>query len=701
MPKNQTILVAIHSLVYQGQNLLGDAWEKFFADLRQALQEHGLEDAKSSDTLLLFNFEQAQTAFTAIFESLSRLKLAYEWTEALGQVPIQLVFHLEKPEDLPSPLRDVTSNLWQALDKETPYVSRALKLQWDQLALAEKLPPHSFEDAQMGMYLLKFSDPDRIRTEKIFPHRALPLSGKGRPCFYCGMNTHKPANCPSKMLTMATQAIQYIGYQPIATLSDLFGKVMANQDKLNNTLAAGLTAAQIRQKPLLQVYVAYFDMMRTYQPRFLWNIAFTTYSNWDELGKPDTVTVDSHSLHMALDCLRVGQYSQAEELFVDESRRPKGRAFYATIGRAFVALELERESDMGHFLESAAAIANSQKEQIYISLLLSRYYDLQDNDWKSEHSLDNVFTVRRDCDEASFRQVQLMAKSGIGDKGIRQLRSLVVDQKELFIMALMDPQLLPIVGPVEDLLATRLETQRQDAEENMKQARGQCHGLTSWFAEADADVIAPILTDLENLEKQFNRGSYYDNLDVAKKARILVNNCYRLQESKLDELHDKIAKAATTWEGFRRFWQTYTYQSFFKDFHDTLQAGKDILDEAEAMAEKNMHGQLYQNVLEMLAKVEEGFKLLKPLSIRMGWVKIFLDGAKLFCRRLIVTEVALLCLGMALVPIIAFWLAGTEAAGIIEMVRNPWVQKQVLLVVTLLVAPLLALIQTLWRLMER
>ena len=696
MSAELTIVLALHSLNYQGQNILGENWADFLLDLRQALAVKGKEDPASTEALLLFHFAQPDTACIALLESLTRLKKVYEWKENVGPLPLRIVLHLEKEGDQPGPVYDVTASFWDLLLHEQLYATRSLKQQWAQAGPGESSVVPSFAEAGNGLYLLSLSIPEIPHVE-IFPHRALPLAGPLAPCFYCGMTTHRPAGCPGKMLTMATQGISLAGYLPLETLSELFGKAMSAQEKLANMMATGLTVSQIRQNPLLQVYLAYFDLNLIYQPRFLWNIAFNSNSKWEELVKPEMVTVDSHSLHLGLDCLRVGQHAQAEDLFVEESRRPKGKQFYATIGRAFVALELERDSDLEHFLEHAAVIANSDKEKIYIALLQSRYYILHDDHWKAGHALDGVFGLRRDLAEALYRQVQLMVQGDMGEKGIRQLRALVADRKELFVIALMDPQLLAVAGPVEDLLGVRLQVQRQEAEENLFQAQAICRDLQAWFSGEESP--AALLADLACIEKQFAQGSYYDFLEVAHKAQALLRACYRLQENTLDAMKADIVRMLSIWDGFRRYWQDYPYQSFFGNFQESLQATRAKLTEIEGFAQQNMHGQLYQTIQERLVQAREGCDTLKSLSARMVWVGILCDGAKLFGRKLLITEVVLLGLGALLFPLLALWLGG-DSGGMIELLTNSWIQKQALLIITLFVAPLLALGQTLWEMMD-
>ncbi len=691
-----TFLLALQALNSQGQAILGENWADFLLDLRQALAVKGKEDPASTEDLLLFHFAQPDIACVTLQESLARLKKAYEWKKNVGPLPLHILLHLEKEGDPPGPAHDVAASFWDMLQHEQPYVTRPLKQQWTESQAGNNALPHTFAEAGNGLYLLSFSVPEIPRAE-IFPHRALPLAGQLSPCFYCGMTIHKPADCPAKMLTMATQGISLAGHLPLQTLSELFGKAMATQEKLANMMAAGLAVSQIRQSPLLQVYLAYFDLNLVCQPRFLWNIAFNSNAKWEELIKPETVSVDSHSLHLGLDCLRVGQYAQAEDFFVEESRRPKGKQFYATIGRAFVALELGRDNDLEHFLEHAAGIANSDKEKIYIALLQSRYYALHDDHWKAGHALDNVFSLRRDLAEALYRQVQLMVQGDMGEKGIRQLRNLVADHKELFLTALMDPQLLAVAGQVEDLLAVRLQVQRQEAEENLVTAQTVCQDLQTWFTEDERP--AALLTDLAGLEKQFAQGSYYDFLEVAYKAQALSHACYRLQENALDAMKADIARMLATWEAFRRYWQDYPYQSFFENFQKILQAVRENMTAIEGLAKQNMHGHLYHAVQEMLVQVREGCDALKTLSARMDWVRRLCDGAKLFARRLLITEVVLLGAGALLFPLLAFWLT-EDSGGMIGLLTNSWLQKQALLIVTLFVAPLFALGRTLWEMME-
>lgn len=694
-----SILITIHSDTQRGQQLIGDRWLSFFYTLRNALQQDAIAELEGNDELLLFQHHQLATAINSFFTRLDQTKQEYQWDSGVGPTPIQIILHGGRAENLPQPLRDPASKVWTLLHHEIIYITKPLREQWATLIQGGELAAHQIGDEELGLSPLVFPSRTFETHEPIFPYRHLVRATAGKKCFYCGMTNHTPTNCPSKQLTMQTQGLSLVGYLPLPRLGELFQEAFTHQEQLLPFLTPGISTSQLRHDPVLQTYVAFFDLCKIYQPRFLWNIAFSAHSRWQDLGKPETITVDSHGLYLGLDCLRVGQYAQAEDLFIDESRRLKGKQFHATIARAFLSLELDREHDMGHYLESALRMATTDKDRIYVSLLLSRHYSLLDNNWKAEHALDNVLSIDRDCPEALYAQIQSAVKNGFGNRALNQLRALIIGQKELFIHALMDPELIPIERQVEELLATRLETQRQEAEEPAGKARAMVTELEDWLT-ADAPEMKHLLADLAGIEEQYAQQSYYDLIDIAVKARLLLQRCYRVQEMKLDALKQRNEKAMQRWMEHRAFWDSYTYPSLFGEFPATLTAIKTTLAEARESTAKKMHGTLYREIVEKLDKAETQFETLKQLTTRMTWTCALLDGLKLFGRKLLIAECGLLVLSILMLAAAMLALDNQSGTGFTALLRDSWFQKQMIQLVTLLIAPLLAVAQTLWAIMN-
>lgn len=699
MIDNRSILAAIHPLTEGGQQLLGDDWQRFLDTLRGNLSHQGLEDQDSSNALLLFRFEKPFTAVASLLENLRMAREAFFLERSAGPLPLQIVFHLEAPGDLASPLRDPSATLWNILKTEDPYITHSLMLEWEQRTAGEKLPGHSLGEEETGLYPLRFADQALVKTARLFPCRNLPAAGPLSPCFYCGMRSHNPSDCPSKQLSMAVHALDKVGFLSLADLVSSLQEAFGNHERVNLLLADGVTFTDLRRDFSLQVFVACFDVMRIFQVRFLLHMSFCSQAQWEDLIKAETSPKSNNALHLALDCLRVGQYRQAEAFFFDESRRPGGRQFYATVGRAFVALEQDRSSDMGNFLESASTMATTETEKIYISLLLSRFFELQGNTWKAEHALDNIFSMDMDCAEAIYRQIQLGVNFAFTDRELHQLRFLVSEQKEYFMRALLDPLLEPCYGPVEDMLSMGLEAKKEEAEEQLTRLQALCEELREWLDPEDAYWQATS-RGARDLALQFARHSYYDYLAVAETATKLINETYRLQEDRLDRLREKKEKAAAAHEGYVKFWNSYPYQGFFKGFQEALALNKEQLKTIQQDPQQGITGKAYRETTATLEKIEELLTKLHPLVVRMGVVKVFADGMKFFVKRLIITEIVLLLGCLISLPVLAFWLDNTSGAGLVELLQTPWVQKQVFFVVTILVAPMIALAQTLWNASE-
>lgn len=688
MSKEYPILLAIHNLPFMGERFLPGRWENFVHDLRLLLRSSGIESPDSRPELLLFNYEYPHTAITAFFESFEQIRKEYEWERAKGTLPLQIVVHLEKKGEVPPPFRVASGRVWEEVQHETIYVSRALKLQWERMVPTKKLPPHQFEAEESGLYPLRFADQAGIKRERLFPHRHLLVKSGQRECFYCGMGTHKAGNCPSRLLATENRAVQDVGYLSFAELASNFRIAMANAKKLEEILAPGVESAELRKNTILQVFVAYFDLSLIFQPRYLRRIAFSVHPVWDGTGQSERIKVDSRNLQLGLDCLRVGQYNQAYELLMTENQLMGGKQFYATVGLAFVALERDRLDEMGHHLQLAAGMASCEKEKIYASLLLSRYLDLVGHPWKAEHAIQSILNLYVDCSEALYRKVQLLVREGQGAKALKLIAKLIDADRLYFMTALMDPVLLPVQDLVEDILVAQVQRASELATEALTKANADYEALKKWFDGEDPD-LQENLHALDQLEEQYARKAYYDFLDVASRARALSHAAPRLQEAKLDELNERVDEAVLHWDQFNVLWEQYPYKPLFRNFQEVLRRGKRRLVESRAVGSESL--------AKANTRLEDGLtdvKALYPIAERMQRVRVALDTLRVFGKKLAASELILCSLLFLLYPLLALLLADQLGENLVQMLRSPGFQRNTLFITTLILAPVIAFAQT-------
>jgi len=690
----QPILLAVHTLPHQGRRLLESKWLLFLDALRNQLRQHGSEEEISSEDLLLFDFQNPHAAVTVLPKILAALKKEFKWqADSLGSLPIQLVLHFDKKDEHSATLRDLSAPLWDFLRQETLYITRPLKIKWEQLMEGKELPAHTLEREGMGLF--RFAPTERNKQKvTLFPYRELAVIGKQRECFYCGMTNHLASGCPSKLLTMDIQGMDDVGYLPFPELSEIFKEVIAKQDKITSALASGIKPSQIRKTPALLVFAAYFDLYRLYQLRFLHHLAFSPYGKWEYVGKRDKTHIDSRNLHLGLDCLRVGQYGQAEKLFGDENISRDGKHFYATIGLAFSALEQGRDNDLLTYLQRAANLATEEKEKIYVNLLLARQAMLGGDKWKAEHAITAAFNIKIDCDEARYAKVQAMVRSGMGEPAFKELRSIAVADKRNFMTIMMDPVLLPLHGMIEDMLASQIHLITQDAIDHLNRARAACDELRYWLAEEDPALQDNIQT-LQGLEKQYDRKSFFDIQDVAHHSQAIYYSCHQVRDAKLEELTAQLEEQASHWRAHNKFWDRYPYKPFFGNFSTALEKTEERIDLITQLADKRT-GEAYRAAVKELETLTIAVNDLKKTVKHMIWTKLFLDGTRTFAKNLLISETALLSLALVGFVSITTLLPADANSSLVKLLQDPWFQKQGTFVATAIFAPIIALMVTVW-----
>lgn len=689
---NPSILFAIRPLHYQGKQLLNEKWAPFIKELRDLLRQGGFEETDSSDALLLFTFPHPQTAITAVTNHINHARHELRGTKSDQSLPVQIIVHLLQTEENNPAYRNPEAVLWEFLPPEAIHITRALKGAWDGLMAQKPLPPCTFSKEGDGLFKLTFTSDTASRTEPLLAYRALAIQGPEKPCFYCGMHNHLPAKCPSKFLTMDHYGLTAVGYLPFEQLNRTYQQVFSNPGAMAKILADGVDPAQVRKHPGLIVFIGFLDIHRVYQNRFLWSITFSKYSKWQPVFKAEPLQPDNKNLQLGLDCLRVGKYGQAEEYLLKENQVRSTRRFSAAIGLAFIALEQRGLSDMRIPLELARSLITQPKERVYIDLLLSRFYDLMGETWKARETVKNILSATADCPDAQYRRLQLEAKGNFGAEACQLLRTLMIDQRVLYLAALMDPTLIPIQEKVEDLLTTQYGTMASSARDSLAQATIEVSDLAFWFVDQDPQIEANNTT-LEQLQKRFERKSYFDVIDVGYKAKALLAASSQLREGKLNELYDRINRHKAAWEEYYHFWSTYRYQLFFKEFGQQLLPLEKSLQQASALA-KRSEGKTYQQAVELLATTEKALAVLKPMQDRMNWVNLLFDSSISFGKKLVLTEIG----GAFLVTTILLGLgqmgSGHELGGLGQLASDPLFQKKATILTAVLIAPLIALTLT-------
>jgi hypothetical protein len=701
MAANPTLLLTIRTLRQQGEKILGNRWIPFIDYLRNELRTQGVEAESSNDELIVLTFPQGLAAFPVLLIALENCKKEHAWQAASGPCPLQIIFDLLPYVDSEIADRLPGSALFDTLHQEVIYISPDLEEKWPGLISGfDNFPGHKITSDGSGLSRILFFDHDIGKRPKLLAFRALPVSGTGPECFYCGMTSHSPALCPSRSLTMSTWGLADVGYLTFAELNNVYKAIFPEHPTLVAELTAGVNPTQIRKSAKLLTFIAYFDIGVVFQPRFLWNFAFSGYSQWNSLYLSDRIKIDNRNLHLGLDCLRVGQYEQALEILEKELKRKDGDRFAANIALALCSLELNRPSDMIRYLNESRNLAHQTREIVYCNLLLSRYNELAKDYWNAKEAVANALRADYDCLDVQYRRIQLSVREGLSDREFKQLRTLIVGQKEIFIKALLDPHLTPIQGLIEDILSQQHGIIAVDAEKNIDIARQEALALEVWLAEDDPRREEH-KASLEQLEKQLGRASYFDLLDVSERSSGLSSTCRRLRKDKSDRLNQELEHLARRLGGYITFWKDYPYKSLFKQFQDSLLAATKKCQRARLLL-KEERPETTKKAIALARQLDEEIVLINKEYSRLLWVRTSLNGFKLFAKRLLISEFTLLTLLALLFPLLASTLGNTPSFNwLAELSANKQAQKNFFVIAGLIVAPFISLAWTMLDLQKK
>ena len=685
---SKSILLAVHVLTGEGSKLFGENWENAFSSLRNTLQKNGSQCPTSRDDLLLFSYSHPFIALTEVISILRTLKSDYHDTLANKGLPLQFIIDFNDDKGRQLLEWDDGYDFWSLLTPGKIYVSAALQTEWEQFMSGRKLPPHSFREVENNLFKLTFPSLNEIEADYLLPCRKLLAQGKQKECFYCGLKNHTAQDCSSRFLSLDSNCLEDAGYIPFSRLNSILKTLLSNQQKLTKILVDGPSAKQVRKNDALQAIIAYFDINKFYQLRFLTHVAFSISSDWTAMLKSKRVNKPNKNLFLGLDCLRIQNYSQANS-YLQEAYLESATRFCATIGLAFLALDQGRELEMLNRFKEAKSIAIQEKDRVYIELLLARGYDVSGKLWEATKTIEEALALKPGHAEIIYRLIQLEIKKNREEEILPQLHNLVTGYKEIFMTALMDPILLPIQDKIEPLLLDHFQETSSSAQSLLGRAEAMLGSMVSLLGAEDKS-LSPSIESINRFKEKYEHGSYFDYLDVIDTADVEVNILKRIRIEKLEGLQRTLSRAQDKEGTCRQYWEKYPYKSFYKLFPVHLSSVQQHLLTVSNLI-KVSKDKNYRKCSELIELADKDFMSLDSQIATMDTLKTVMKGWICFLKNLAITA-----LFVNLVAGFMILSSGSllSESGIGEMFSGAGNQRNILIVANLLLSPLLALCGT-------
>lgn len=690
MAKKIPTLTVVRCLTNQGEKILNNRWLPFVNALATLLKQSAIEEKGSNDEIIILSFPSPALAIKTIQTAIQQIKEEFDWEDASGNAPLQIIIH---PKKSPSTLElhETQATFWTHLTYEEIYITDIFANAWDKLPERKQLPAYANKQDVAGCYRLEKGSSAADGQKQLFSCRGVAVEGDIAECFYCGMHNHKPSDCPSKKIGIDIRSIDELGFLNFTEINAIYPKAFSNFLPLIKKMIAGVKPKEIRKNKELLILTSFLDIYVIYQFRFLWHQAFANNSSWSGTKCTEELTLDNKNLQLGLDSLRVGDYDSARKMLVLESRQVSSKkSFYAFIGLTFLALETDKPKEMGRYLERALELAASEKEKIYGLLLQTRFYELQQNDWQLRETMSSLQGVNFDAIDVQYRKLQLIVKDDNNHKQVNKLlKTMLVGNKEFFLLTIMDPALIPIQGILDAKASKIFQNLQKEATDSMNKAKGEFRKLQSWFAQDDA-FIKSQFTSLRTLNKLLKNQSYYGLLEVAERCQGIVKNSKKALEEQKTLLDKGLSSIADNLDLCSKTWHNFDYKKSFKTFQANLLQAQANLKRAQKLLQ-NSDAKSHLRAQTVFKKLEEEISSLMGQQKNMLKISLFIKGFRIFGKKLLIVE-ALFLLIAVIFYLAAPALQQSKLAFLAQLASNPSSLKVVLIFSFIFIAPCVTLI---------
>jgi class 3 adenylate cyclase/tetratricopeptide (TPR) repeat protein len=364
-------------------------------------------------------------------------------------------------------------------------------------------------------------------------------------CFYCGLREHQVTHCPSKQRAGHMHRLQQLGYLPLSDILQRF-----QQADLNN-----VTIEETHSSPICE---AFYEVSLPYQLRFLTKVWLTTHEDWSSLERqpiPTTNPLVGTRLWMGLDCLRVARYEQATSLLHSTiESNPRDYKAYVVLG--LVAMETAKPERALHHWRKGLALAKSTLQIAYMHLLMHRLYASNGKSLLASQELHKALNRHPHLHEAKYRQLALLVGGEREREVLSRLRTLIQDDRDVYLKVLLDPAFAPLRERLHALLSTLCQETRTEALQRVRDTTEHSDGWRAWYPRPEGDFML-IENALERLRQHLKSDSYFGYRDAVRESdalgpkmqRLLAQRKASLQRdyvATLDTVHTLLTKVALT-----------------------------------------------------------------------------------------------------------------------------------------------------------
>ncbi len=441
------------------------------------------------------------------------------------------------------------------------------------------------------------------------------LGNEGICCFHCGINTHKPHECPTKALKE---------YAPLLTpestglsLNDI-NESFRNIEKVLSAKGINgyekLLGTEDNAKELLETI---FEINMPSQVRALPHIWLT---KGRDLGKKFEVETLERDDSLVWDFFDKFCNAAREDLLplgknVNDAvvRNPRDMRLRTLYG--FIALGLENYDLALQSFKDAATLTNIPALQAYNEYLQARTSEIQGQYMTAISQYEQVLRVIPQWRDIEYRKIVCKVKMGFGEQILQSLTKLVEDSPIHFYRAMIDPEM----GRGQALVLMHLYPLWKEAESTANSEKANVmvldQRISNWFSDTDPNfhILNQGLNELKHLAEIDNYMAY---LLLASQRSQYEKRMEEYIQRQIDELLERYKLYLASVQSVRDEAAWFPFPKVLKDFSANFNEVANILNWAftSNFQEAEVFKQAQKNTVEvekLIVKLKQKLKILR------------------------------------------------------------------------------------------
>ena len=530
----------------------------------------------------------------------------------------------------------------------------------------ENIPAVQVPEGIGGKIFYRVVSPGEEKKAEIemFPYGNALVQGPYGPCYYCGSRKHMCTDCPSKNLPDITHALNRLGYLSLDAINELFLKLFLAQEV--NPDAVKEDEEKSPDTSIKLPYYSFYELTRVYQLRFfraIWNAAG---ENWLAV-REDKSETQGGLAWLAQDSLRISDLDKAESTLRKAlENKPDDFRVYCILG--YLCIE---KGDFVHaesYFDTALFHVKTGVHKTFIQLLIARLYILNNKPRNASKMTGDILLRNPRCIDAVYMDIVIKFQQRKETLAIQQLIKLIQDNREYFMYAYMDPELMPYSGFIVPQLIILFRRAMGNAASLLPIAENE-------FAESkgmhDIHSAAEIQSLFLKVKNALALNSYFGYLDAAGCCSLVISKCRDLIKERKKALTASVHLVDIRVKKDLEFVDTYTYQRLTGSCRNQLQLISEKVGRALAATQSISHERFdeYESVCDELS---DELKHVESKLENLSYLKQCIQSFFRFAKRSLISLSIVLVTGFFIFPFFVYCLNVVLFRLDVSPISNVW-----------------------------